>query len=840
MNGPKSLGRFLALGGVLFVTAALVTLMAVHSDGLFELGDGTELSGTADIVGSDLQDGCDWGDLFDADPTDAEIAAAVEACGGIDAAFVADQLSVGNLKDDTVFAGSAKNDAPVTTWTWTTGGSPAKDDLTNVYAYATLDEAGELVLFAGVERLAPKGDSHIDFELNQFPIEPGEDPPCDDSPCAFSGEKTVGDLLLVMDFKKGGDFGFVEIRRWDGADYVVAETIGGEGCNAADTVCAFNNGSTIDAGAWPTYDPKGEPTTTLDANAFTEIGVNVSQLFGESPCFVSLTAKSRSSSSYNSSLKDFAQTSFNVCSFDITKGGSTDNPDPDRSKRTDEFIFTYRIENTGAGTLYLQNVTDSFLGNITDEARNATAGFAAATDGGPEGLIQSVCDPLAPGTFCSFDIVSSVPEDADDPFETSVEATYGTQPGFGDSDAPVEVAFNASPFGESSVAGVDGGEENSLTVRDTDDFPLNLFQPSVDVEKTGDAISTPGNLALYTITITNTSSDDSPDLANGVVIDTLLGDLLDPANPFVTSSTCAEILPVGETCVIEAAREVLPDDPDPLPNTVEATYNPAGGYPNIITDSADHSVDLVYPSMTLTVEASPSSALPGDVVTYTYTIENTGDIALERIVVVDTLLGDLSDLFPDRIEPGDPPVVVTVTRTVLPTDPDPLVNEATAEYQVDGLPNTVVRIATFAVDVIVPCALSPGFWGGGSGVSKWDDILSDPIAQTAGFDTNTVFPWLDPSLAGTTYLGILNLPAQGDVTRQLSFKYVAARLNEAAFGVPSWTADLLDNIDLYFMQHPVGSDPQGADADTGAALFAEVNRYFAEIGEGSCPPTSEF
>ena len=89
--------------------------------------------------------------------------------------------------------------------------------------------------------------------------------------------------------------------------------------------------------------------------------------------------------------------------------------------------------------------------------------------------------------------------------------------------------------------------------------------------------------------MTNTSSADSPNLQNGSIVDTLTGNLLDPANTAVTSSDCAAVLPTGGSCRIVTSRVVLASDPTPLVNTVTVHYNPVG-FPNDITDSASDSV----------------------------------------------------------------------------------------------------------------------------------------------------------------------------------------------------------------------------------------------------------
>jgi hypothetical protein len=138
------------------------------------------------------------------------------------------------------------------------------------------------------------------------------------------------------------------------------------------------------------------------------------------------------------------------------------------------------------------------------------------------------------------------------------------------------------------------------------------------------------------------------------------------------------------------------------------------------------------------------------------------------------------------------------------------------------------------------CALSPGFWGGGEGVQKWDEAC-DPIAADAGFMTSTPFPWLAPRCAGSSYLDVLGLSAGGDVTIQLAFKYIAARLNEAAFGVQPDVAALLDQIDVYFMSFPVCSKPKPSNPGyaQGRSLKAELDAYFTNVGEALCPETGD-
>ena len=115
------------------------------------------------------------------------------------------------------------------------------------------------------------------------------------------------------------------------------------------------------------------------------------------------------------------------------------------------------------------------------------------------------------------------------------------------------------------------GSSDTATASATTD----LFQPAVSVTKscTPDPVVV-GGVVTCTIVVTNTSSADSPGLINGTIVDTLTGNLLDPANPAVDSSDCTADLATGGTCTIVTTRTVLAADPNPLVNTVTVHYNP--------------------------------------------------------------------------------------------------------------------------------------------------------------------------------------------------------------------------------------------------------------------------
>jgi uncharacterized repeat protein (TIGR01451 family) len=365
----------------------------------------------------------------------------------------------------------------------------------------------------------------------------------------------------------------------------------------------------------------------------------------------------------------------------------------------------------------------------------------------------------------------------------------------------------------------------------SDGHSVELFQPSVAVVKTGDALSKLGDDVTYEFTITNTSSADSPDLNLASVSDSVLGGLTATAG----ANGCGT-LAAGDSCNFSVAYTVQAGDPDPLVNQVDVLYHPEG-FPNDITGSGSHELDLVAPAYTLDKQCAPETGTIGELVTYTISIENTGDVALNEISADDSLLGDLSAAFPDTLPPGQLETVIT-TRAIQLGDPNELTNEITTVYQVDGLPNELELSSSCSVQLAL-CALSPGFWKGGNGLPKWDEP-GDAIAIIAGFHAGTVFPYLDPSIAGSTYIDVLEFGVKGDITKQISFKYIAARLNEASVSIPSSIGDLLDAVDVYFMANPVGSDPTGQAKQAGRVLLDALNDYFAEVGEGNCPDPDSF
>ena len=240
----------------------------------------------------------------------------------------------------------------------------------------------------------------------------------------------------------------------------------------------------------------------------------------------------------------------------------------------------------------------------------------------------------------------------------------------------------------------------------------NLFQPGVSVSKScaPDPIDI-GAVETCTIVVTNTGSADSPALENGTIVDTLTGDLLDAANTAVTSSDCTADLATGASCTIVTERTVLDTDPNPLVNVVTVHYNP-DGFPNDITNSATESVVVNPPADISITKTADELSKVGDSITYTFVLTNEGDGTANRVSVNDTLLGDITASFPATLAAGAS-ATVTLERTVLAGDPDPLANTVTAIYSSGGTQDTAT--ATDSTNLFQP------------GVSVSKSCAPDPI-----------------------------------------------------------------------------------------------------------------
>ncbi len=207
--------------------------------------------------------------------------------------------------------------------------------------------------------------------------------------------------------------------------------------------------------------------------------------------------------------------------------------------------------------------------------------------------------------------------------------------------------------------------------------------PSVQTAKVGDTVT-------YSYTVSNTGTVTISNLA---LSDDKLG---------IISLGSNSIAP-GESLTGTASYTILETDlAGPLTNTATATGTDRLGVG--VTAQATASVALTY-TASLLVTKTPSSATAaiGDIITYQYVVENTGNVTVNALTLVDDRLGGVT-LDRDSLGPGEQ-ATGSIDYTVVETDlPGPLTNTATAPGT-DILGKAVSSKASASVDLTYTASL---------------------------------------------------------------------------------------------------------------------------------------
>ena len=363
----------------------------------------------------------------------------------VDADFTVDPLSSDvttcGSGDPTTFggAGSETNGGLLSTFTYgTSGNTPPKNDLSNVYALSR-DGDGMSEIFFGAERVVNNGDSHIDFEFLQAEVTKLPS----DSACAgtLSGNRTQGDLLLAIDFTNGGTFGGRTLYQWQcDRNYDAAND--GVVCNppasgksvphyepvtnatvAAALTFGVNSGGAVAGGGWAHRNSDGSPRADVITNAFMEGAIDLTAL-GFDGCVQTLLPHTRSSQSFTAVLKDFALVSFDTCR------------EPDITTQVKNTVGTAataddtNVANGGSAlvgdvlydTASLSNATASAGGTVQYyvEKDDATCTVAGATNLGLKDVTNGVIPPsndftiAAAGTYYFWAVYSGDEKNAGD------------------------------------------------------------------------------------------------------------------------------------------------------------------------------------------------------------------------------------------------------------------------------------------------------------------------------------------------------------------------------------------------------------------------------------------
>ncbi len=294
------LGTLLA-AAILFVGVAL----AVHDLGLLELD--------RDATGTE-----DWSALYGG--------------GGTADAFTGIIADIGVDGGTQFQGGGSKDNADISSWLWKPGEPLDKDDITNAYAaayvYAGAEDCptgapsgdpyctqpGDVIVYFGLDRFANNGSAQVGFWFLQSPI--GLTNISRGGGFEFSGAHVPGDILVQSNFSNGGVISNISVFEWVGSGgsagtldllFNAVECIGSPGGLACATVNRADTPS-----PWP-FTPKFGTTLTFPAGSFFEGGLNISALVPEAGCFTGFLAETRSSTPFDSRLKDFALGEFDLC-----------------------------------------------------------------------------------------------------------------------------------------------------------------------------------------------------------------------------------------------------------------------------------------------------------------------------------------------------------------------------------------------------------------------------------------------------------------------------------------------------------------------------------------------
>jgi len=118
----------------------------------------------------------------------------------------------GTKADVNIFTqGSKFNDNP-NLWHWANSTPPKKDDMNNALFHFTSDANGHTWFIGGGDRRAVNGTSYIDFELLQHSLYMNANGTFTSS--GPDGGRTVGDLVLTIEYSNGGDNAKMYCYRW--------------------------------------------------------------------------------------------------------------------------------------------------------------------------------------------------------------------------------------------------------------------------------------------------------------------------------------------------------------------------------------------------------------------------------------------------------------------------------------------------------------------------------------------------------------------------------------------------------------------------------------------------
>ncbi len=255
---------------------------------------------------------------------------------------------------------------------------------------------------------------------------------------------------------------------------------------------------------------------------------------------------------------------------------------------------------------------------------------------------------------------------ADDKLGTVALDTNTLAPGASANGSATHLVVEADlPGPLTNIVTVSGTDSQNKAVSSTATATVQLtYAAALQVTKTPSASTAAmGETVTYQFSVTNTGN---------VTVNALT--LTDDKLGAITLNTA--LLAPGATATGSATHTIVETDlPGPLTNIATARATDSQNKP--VTATATATVTLTYrSSMSVAKVASSTTARVGDSITYTYTVNNTGSITINKLSLSDDKLGAVAT---DKttLAPGEN-TIGTITYTVLEGDlPGPLTNIVT-------------------------------------------------------------------------------------------------------------------------------------------------------------------
>lgn len=214
-------------------------------------------------------------------------------------------------------------------------------------------------------------------------------------------------------------------------------------------------------------------------------------------------------------------------------------------------------------------------------------------------------------------------------------------------DAQVQFAVTASQTITNALYGVTSAEGASATGQKA---VVSLGHPMLSIEKSGPALAFPGDPITYSLSVTNTGTLTATNL---VITDTLPaganylnGGSLMPGG--VVSWTLPS-LGIGADTQVQFAVTASQTITNSIYGVASAEGTSAVGQKAIVTSDGR---DIYYPMLAIE-KSGPVLVLPGNPITYSLAVTNTGTLTATNLVITDTLPVGANYLNGGTLMPGD-------------------------------------------------------------------------------------------------------------------------------------------------------------------------------------------